>query len=159
MALGAFSNLGDPLTWGWDRLTVKRLDELPSSQRRILARISIDKSPRGATIRLVMYDKLSALDKLCKLFGLYALALAEESARPEIALSDVERAQRLTAILRRGDGGGAVVGGFAGRCRLASQPLVGRARDGGEAQSRYSFPAISPYYLSHAFLHYTVWHQ
>ena len=110
LALVAFSDLWDLLDWGPDGFTIKPLDKLPLAQRRTLARLSISKTAHGGTVRLATHDKLSALDKLCKLFGLYSLAEADESARPEIVLNDVERAQRLAAILRLGDDGGTAEG-------------------------------------------------
>ncbi len=108
LALVAFSDICDLLCWGPDGLTVKPLDELPLAQRRALARISISKSAHGGTVRLATHDKMSALDKLCKLFGLYAQAGADGGADggdagTVAAMSDVERAQRLAAILRLGE--------------------------------------------------------
>ncbi len=104
LALFAFSDICDLVTWGPDGLAVKRLDQLPPAQRRALSRISISKSAHGGTIRLAMHDKLSALDKLCRMFGLYEQAGVDGGdAAPDPALSDVERAQRLAAILRLGE--------------------------------------------------------
>lgn len=113
LALVAFSDLGDLLSWGPDGLTVKRLDEVPPAQRRALARLTISKSARGGTIRLAMHDKLSALDKLCKLFGLYAQDSADSAEAPTDTMSEVERVQRLTAILRAGQKGDAARDGAA----------------------------------------------
>ena len=110
LALVAFSDICDLMTWTPDGLMVQRLDELLPAQRRTLSRISVSKSAQGGTVRLAMHDKLSALDKLCRMFGLYAQAGADASAEPETALSDVERAQRLAAILRLGGDGGAAEG-------------------------------------------------
>jgi len=105
LALIAFSDLCDFVTWGPDGLTLKRLEELPPAQRRTLARLSISKTAHGGTVRVALHDKLSALDKLCKLFGLFSQSGTDDNAEP-IAMSDVERAQRLTAILRLGGDGG-----------------------------------------------------
>ena len=104
LALVAFSDLCDFVTWGPDGLMIKRLEELPPAQRRTLARLSISKTAHGGTVRVALHDKLSALDKLCKLFGLFSQSGTDDSAEP-IAMSDVERAQRLAAILRLGDDG------------------------------------------------------
>lgn len=100
LALLAFSDVCDFMTSGPDGLTVKPLDTLPEGQRRTLSRVSVSKSARGDTIRLAMHDKLAALEKLCRLFGLYAQP--DDPTGLDIAMSPVERAQRLAAILREG---------------------------------------------------------
>ena len=99
MALVAFADIGDVMSWGPDGLTVKPFEEMAPAQRRTLSRVSVTKNANGGAVRVALHEKLSALDKLCKLFGLY------ESADPDPAsavseLSDIERAQRLAAILR-----------------------------------------------------------
>lgn len=100
LALLAFSDLCDFVISGPDGLTVKPLDTLPEGQRRTLSRVSVSKSARGDTIRLATHDKLSALEKLCRLFGLYFQP--DDRAGSDTAMSPVERAQRLAAILREG---------------------------------------------------------
>lgn len=100
LALLAFSDLCDFVISGPEGLTVKPLDTLTDGQRRTLSRLSVSKSTRGDTVRLAMHDKLAALEKLCRMFGLYAQP--DDMAGPDIKMSPVERAQRLAAILRAG---------------------------------------------------------
>ena len=102
LASVAFADIGDLLGWGPHGLTVKRIGLLSPVQRRALSAVTITRSAQGATVCLVMHDKLSALDKLCKMFGLYDPAEPKNGGAPA-ALSDVERAQRLAAILRLAD--------------------------------------------------------
>lgn len=101
LAAVAFANLGDFLTWGPDGLAIKPFDDLSPAQYRALAAVTITRTAQGGSVRLAMHDKLSALHKLCKMFGLDKPAggkAAEPDTRPP--LSDVERAQRLAALLR-----------------------------------------------------------
>ncbi len=104
LAAVAFADIGNLLGWGKDGLTVKRIGQLSPVQRRALSAVTITRSAAGATVRLVMHDKLAALEKLCRMFGLYEPAAAKKGAADAAAaMSDVERAQRLAAILRLAD--------------------------------------------------------
>ena len=104
----AFADVGDLYHWGPDGVTLKDLEALTPAQRRLVSISSTQHTVQGRTTRVKMHDKIRALDKLARLFGLYPpdprsidaknRALAERAA----SLSDVERAQRLAAILRRG---------------------------------------------------------
>jgi hypothetical protein len=100
LAAVAFANLGDFLTSGPDGLAIKPFDDLSPAQYRALAAITITRTAQGGSVRLAMHDKLSALHKLCKLFGLYEKPPAPAGGEAPVALSDVERAQRLAALLR-----------------------------------------------------------
>ena len=113
LASVAFANLGDFLTWGPDGLAVRPLDELSPAQCGALAAVTITRTAHGGSVRLAMHDKLSALHKLCKMFGLYEKAGAPADGEAPAALSDVERAQRLAAILRLSDQTAAADGGTA----------------------------------------------
>ena len=113
LATVAFADIGVLLGWGPHGLTVKRIGQLSPVQRRALSAVTITRSAQGATVRLVMHDKLAALEKLCKMFGLYAPAEAKGAGDAPAALSDVERAQRLAAILRLADGGASTDGAAA----------------------------------------------
>ncbi len=100
LAAVAFANLGDFLTWGPDGLAVRPLDELSPAQCGALAAVTITRTAHGGSVRLAMHDKLPALHKLCKLFGLYEKSPAPVGGGEAPVLSDVERAQRLASILR-----------------------------------------------------------
>ncbi len=108
----AFSDAGDLFRWGPDGVAIKDIDELTPAQRRLVAKAATTKTAQGGTTRLEIYDKLSALDKLCKAFGIYVAGQRKPAGKDggpnETAvcapLSDVERAQRLSAILRSADG-------------------------------------------------------
>lgn len=113
LASVAFANLGDFLTWGPEGLAVRPLDELSPAQCSALAAVTITRTAHGGSVRLAMHDKLSALHKLCKMFGLYETPNAGKDGAPADGaapppLSDVERAQRLASILRLEDGRGPV---------------------------------------------------
>lgn len=114
----AFANLGDFLTTGPEGLAIKPLNELSPAQCRGLAAVTITRTAHGGSVRLAMHDKLSALHKLCKMFGLYEKPHAGKDGAPTdgdapAALSDVERAQRLAAILRLSGQTAAADGGTA----------------------------------------------
>lgn len=104
----AFSDAGDLFRWGPDGVTIKDIDELTPAQRRLVAKAATTKTAQGGTTRLEIYDKLAALDKLCRAFGLYApnqlttgaKKVSEAETIERTPLSDIERAQRLAAILR-----------------------------------------------------------
>ena len=97
LACVAFSDIGDLVEGSPDGPKVKPLEGLLPAQRRAVARLSV--GAKGGSFRIALHDKLAALEKLCKLFGLYDRTdgLARDAAAQ---LSDVERAQRLTAILQ-----------------------------------------------------------
>ncbi len=108
LASVAFADIWDLVAAGPDGMTVKPLEDLPQAQRRAVSGMSISRTYYGGTIRLKMHDKIRALDKLCRLFGLYDQADRADKDAP--ALGDVERAQRLAAILRLADGTGTANG-------------------------------------------------
>lgn len=107
----AFADAGDLFRWGPDGVIIKDVEDLTPAQRRLVAKAATTKTAQGGTTRLEVYDKLSALDKLCKAFGLYTPERRELTGRnggpietvEHGPLSDVERAQRLAAILRDAD--------------------------------------------------------
>ncbi len=111
----AFADAGDLFRWGPDGVTIKDVADLSPAQRRLVSKAATTKTAQGGTTRLELYDKLSALDKLCKAFGLYAPDRRELTGRDggpietieHGPLGDVERAQRLAAILRGVDTEGA----------------------------------------------------
>lgn len=99
----AFADPGVLFRWGPDGVTVRDIAELSPAQRRLVSRVSTTRTARGGTIRLEMHDKLQAMEKLCRMFGLYAPDARPPDAQLAAArepISPVERAQRLTAILR-----------------------------------------------------------
>ena len=99
LATLSFADIWDLVVKGPDGLMVKPLEDLPPGQRRAVSGLSISRTHYGGTIRLKMHDKIRALDKLGQMFGLYDPAdRAGDKAAAE--LSDVERAQRLAALLR-----------------------------------------------------------
>jgi len=135
----AFADIGAMLTAGPDGPTVESLAGLPPEQRRAIARVTVTPTARGNRVRFATHSKLAALDKLCRLFGLYAQDGDEETQDPSeivAAMSDVERAQRLAAIL------------FNGGLDTAGNPLPGRGAaggaDGAEPQTGADRPRLSP---------------
>lgn len=102
----AFADIGELLVSGPDGLTVKPLDTLPPELCRAVSGISIGRSATGGTIRIAMHDKIRALDKLARMFGLYDRERRAGATARAKALGEVERAQRLAAILRRAHGAG-----------------------------------------------------
>lgn len=105
----AFSDLSDLIDWGPHGVTVRYFADLTPAQRRLVSKVSVTRTAQGETLRIEMHDKMSAFDKLCKLLGLYAADARFKPGRDDAAetrppLSDVERAQRLAAILRLGGG-------------------------------------------------------
>lgn len=103
LAILAFADLADVLVDGPDGPTLRPLATLGPAQRRALSRITIRRTAKGATARVGLHNKLAALDKLCRLFGIFAEG--KDADRPDLAeigaaMSDVERAQRLVAMLK-----------------------------------------------------------
>ena len=104
LAAAAFASLGDFLTDGSDGLALRPLAQLSHIQLRGLRAVTITHSAHGRSVRLALHDKLAAIGKLCRLLGLDAPDRAKTGARDAVAqMSDVERAQRLAAILRLAD--------------------------------------------------------
>jgi len=105
----AFADAGDLFEWGPEGVTIKDVASLTPAQRRLISIASKTKHGAEGTARLDLRSKLQALDKLCHVFGLYApdprSIEAKERAIAERAhpMSDVERAQRLAAILREAE--------------------------------------------------------
>ncbi len=105
LACVAFSDIGDLVEWSPEGPKVKPLDKLLPAPRRAVARLSV--GAKGGTFRIALHDKLPALEKLCRLFGLYDRP--DDIGHDVVAqLSDVERAQRLAAILQLADTGDAM---------------------------------------------------
>jgi len=100
LALVAFADIGDLLVSGPAGLTVRPLDTLPSALRRPLSGITIRRTAHGDTVRLRMHDKLRALDKLSQMLGLNDPAARPGADNPAAEMSELERAQRLAALLR-----------------------------------------------------------
>jgi len=106
LAAVAFADIWDLMIAGPDGLTAKPLEDLPPTLRRAVAGMSVSRTYYGGTIRLRMHDKIRALDKLSHMFGLFDPADRTDKDATVSEMSDVERAQRLAAILRlAGDGG------------------------------------------------------
>ncbi len=103
LATLAFADIWDLVVAGPDGLMVKPLEDLPPGQRRAVSGLSISRTHYGGTVRLKMHDKIRALDKLGQMFGLYDPADRAGGDKTATELSDVERAQRLAAILRLAD--------------------------------------------------------
>lgn len=116
----AFADPGDLFRWGPDGVTIRDMAELSPAQRRLVARVSTTRTARGGTTRLEMHDKLQAMEKLCRMFGLYApdsRSSEAQTAQEREPMSPVERAQRLTAILRDAKPGGSREGDGRALCR------------------------------------------
>ena len=107
LAAVAFADIWDLMVDGPDGLTAKPLEALPATLRRAVAGLTVSRSYYGGTIRLRMHDKPRALDKLCQLFGLDGTADPANAQSAVAGMSDVERAQRLAAILRMAEAGAA----------------------------------------------------
>lgn len=102
LAIIAFSDIGDLVSSGPGGPTVRAFKDLPPVQRRAVSWISITRNAHGGSVRFGMHDKMAALDKLCRLFGIYTDGRDAGTGADRQPLSDVERAQRLAAILRLG---------------------------------------------------------
>lgn len=101
LAAVAFGNVGDFLMRGPDGLAVRPMDDLPPEQLRAVSAVTITRGRAGGSVRLKMHDKLPALRQLCKLFGVdEAMAEQIRAAAHVAGMSDIEKAQRLAAILR-----------------------------------------------------------
>lgn len=102
LAAIAFADIWDFVTEGPDGLTVRPLEDMPPDRRRAVSELALGRTAYGGTVRLKLHDKIRAFDKLCQMLGLHDPEYRAGSDRPP--MSDVERAQRLAAILRLGDG-------------------------------------------------------
>lgn len=117
LAAIAFSNIGDMLRSRPILDAVQKnqpqvlqrtefeLEDLTALTRQKLSAISEVIFTTDGNVRIKMYDKIAALDKLSRILGLYERSIAEDpNAGPEV--SELERAQRIAGILARLPAGG-----------------------------------------------------
>lgn len=104
------SDMGAFTDWGPDGAALRDVRELTPEQRRQVSKLFFTKTRYGGSLRIELYDKLSAFRTLCRVLGYYDTAERKDGDEPspsEIVaqMSDVEKAQRLAAILRQGKQG------------------------------------------------------
>lgn len=71
LAAIAFANMSDYLDWGPNGVALRGKAELTRNQCAALAEISETLTKSGATRRIKLYDKISALEKLGRHLGLF----------------------------------------------------------------------------------------
>lgn len=67
----AFSLMSDYIEWGLNGVRLKDSSELTPEQIAAVAEISESVTLNGGTTRIKLYDKLSALEKLGKMLGMF----------------------------------------------------------------------------------------
>jgi phage terminase small subunit len=156
LAAIAFSNIGDFLR---TRQVLDAADDsdnvriLPSTEFEITDLTALTQQKMAAVgevifgrdgqVRIKMHDKIAALDRLSRILGLYNHAIAED---PDAGreFTDLERAQRLAALVRsateggggpliegRREGGPVAPSGEPGRSGDADAPANGVRQPGG----------------------------
>jgi phage terminase small subunit len=71
LALIAFSDMRDFVTWGPNGVRLKASDELPEKVARCVSELAESPGKYGSSIRLKLHDKLAALDKLARHIGFF----------------------------------------------------------------------------------------
>lgn len=66
----AFANAKNYFAWGPDGVTIKDSEELTEEQCAVVSKISQTRTKDGGTIKVELYDKLAACEKLAKLAGI-----------------------------------------------------------------------------------------
>jgi phage terminase small subunit len=79
LALIAFSDLYDYVTWGPDGVTLRDAGQVDARARRVVQEVSQTTTLAGGTVRFKLHNKLDALDKLARHLDLYNATAAEES--------------------------------------------------------------------------------
>lgn len=103
----AFSDPRDIMEWGPDGVRIKKSKSLKAEQARQVTEVIHTSREKSSTVRIKLTERQSALDKLCRHFGLYAPEKKEVTGKdggPIVTedlteLSDVERRQRLARAL------------------------------------------------------------
>ena len=67
----AFSDLRNLATWGPDGLELRESSELTAEDAATVAEITQTVTKVGGRIRLKLWDKMNALDKICRNLGMY----------------------------------------------------------------------------------------
>lgn len=67
----AFADAGDIFEWGPDGIRVKSVEDLTPDQRALVSEVSQTTTQHGGTIRVKLYDKLDALEKIGRHLGIF----------------------------------------------------------------------------------------
>jgi hypothetical protein len=102
LAAIAFANLGDYVAWNGEAIVVRPSHELTRRQLSAVRQVSI----RDGWVTVTLYDRLKALDALCKHLGMYVtkvempqLANTLEALEEKLAgFSDLELRNRMRAL-------------------------------------------------------------
>jgi len=93
----AFARAGDYATWGPDGVTIKASEDLTDDEQAAIAEVVETKTKDGGTKRIKLHDKVAALEKLARIFGMFTdkheiTGKDGEALGPETGTRDVARA-------------------------------------------------------------------
>lgn len=71
LATLGFANAGDYFEWGPDGITVRDKSELTRDQQAAVSEVSETRTENGGTIRVKLYDKTAALEKIARHLGMF----------------------------------------------------------------------------------------
>ncbi len=97
----AFASVGEFLHWGPEVVTLKDKILLSQDQQAAVAEIVQSQTRTGKTVRLKLYDKQAALDRLVRYLGLFKDTPAAQEDNEYAEMTDTERVQRVLALFER----------------------------------------------------------
>lgn len=97
----AFANMADYAEWGPGGVMLKASEDMTQDTLAAVSEVTETVTKDGGSVRFKLHDKLGALEKIGKHFGMFTDRRAEEhGGEPEEAQTP-ERAARLWAMLQR----------------------------------------------------------